>query len=71
MKREEGKQVQLGNIKAAKVCRAPHPVPCAGVALNRRPLHAQMVAEVIRTCLGPRAMLKVRLLPFPAPRAAR
>lgn len=40
-KREEGKKVQVDNIRAAK-----------------------MVADVIRTCLGPRAMLKMLMDPM-------
>jgi len=40
-KRESGRKVQLGNIKAAKT-----------------------ISDIIRTCLGPRAMLKMLMDPM-------
>jgi T-complex protein 1 subunit gamma len=66
-KREQGKKAQLGNIAAAKVlaCSGPLPPPArldwrlaAAADPATRP---QTVADIIRTTLGPRSMLKMLL----------
>lgn len=51
VKRETGRKAQLNNIKAAKVCDRC----CNSCNI------VQTVADVIRTCLGPKAMLKMIL----------
>lgn len=55
MKRETGRKAQLSNITAAKVC-VFFPIFLT--------VWGQTVADVIRTCLGPRAMLKMLLDPM-------
>lgn len=58
-KRETGHQAQINNIKAAKVVPAffalylPHSFSPSH--------HLQAVADIVRTCLGPKSMLKMIL----------
>lgn len=68
-KRESGRKAQLGNITAGKVC-ARSTEGCAGAAAAAEasdaplpPVCAQAVADIIRTTLGPKSMLKMLLDP--------
>jgi T-complex protein 1 subunit gamma len=57
--RTQGRKAQLSNIQAAKVF--------VSLSINvTRPLKPQnkTIADIIRTCLGPRAMLKMLLDPM-------
>ncbi len=64
-KREQGKKAQYGNIMAAKV--KAFPVYACSCSLYGTPLKEllvpvlQAVADIVRTTLGPRAMLKMLL----------
>lgn len=64
-KRESGRKAQHGNIAAAKVrstlC-VPSEGPFEGMLVNT-PLPLQAVADIIRSTLGPRSMLKMLLDP--------
>ena len=64
-KRESGKKAQHGNIAAAKV-RSTLYVPSEAAAqdvLINTPIPLQAVADIIRSTLGPRSMLKMLLDP--------
>lgn len=56
-RRVSGKKTQIGNIQAAKVVEGLPLLPHSHS--HSLYLLSQVVADVIRTCLGPRAMLKV------------
>ena len=58
--RQSGRKAQISNITAAKVCRRP----CIPNTFSNSHPNAQTVADVIRTCLGPKAMLKMILDPM-------
>jgi T-complex protein 1 subunit gamma len=63
-KRETGKTAQLGNIQAAKVTGWLFPALHL-ITSNHQLLHfLQAVADIIRTTLGPRSMLKMLLDPM-------
>ena len=57
-KKEDGPRVQLDNIQAGKV------TPPCRVSVHAANACLQTVADVIRTCLGPRAMLKMLMDPM-------
>ncbi len=59
-KRETGKKAQLSNIQAAKVRNIISSQPL----IQAPPPPPQAIADVIRTCLGPRAMLKMLMDPM-------
>lgn len=67
MKRESGRKVQLGNINAAKVSHLFIMDSCSlglqtCICIKLTKIFSfvfQTIADVIRTCLGPRAMMKV------------
>jgi T-complex protein 1 subunit gamma len=63
--RQTGRKAQTSNITAAKV---PPPTSILHASFPRRPfsflLIGQVVSDVIRTCLGPKAMLKMLLDPM-------
>lgn len=62
--RTHGRKAQISNISAAKVC-SPLPSGSNGTnLLTAVPSCFQTVADVIRTCLGPKAMLKMILDPM-------
>lgn len=69
MEREQGRKAQLSNISAAKVESAGL-VPGHAFSHSRAKhfvavIHVpQTVADIIRTCLGPRSMLKMLLDPM-------
>jgi T-complex protein 1 subunit gamma len=60
-KRETGKTAQLGNIQAAKVIGRVH---FLRNVLSLTATFLQAVADIIRTTLGPRSMLKMLLDPM-------
>jgi len=64
-KREQGKKAQLGNIAAAKVrfrFMKSYRIKSAHINVGcDQSIDAQAVADIIRTTLGPRSMLKMLL----------
>ena len=59
--RQSGRKAQISNITAAKVCLR---IPYQPWVLHEYISIFQTVADVIRTCLGPKAMLKMILDPM-------
>lgn len=65
--RQVGRKAQLSNIAAAKtyVCLSPLPSPkLVRHVVNRFNPSICRVADIIRSCLGPKAMLKMLLDPM-------
>ena len=63
-KRDVGKKAQSGNIMAAKVAGRPTSCswkPCLGSQHFSQLRVIQAVADIVRTTLGPRSMLKMLL----------
>ena len=54
----------MSNISAAKVRCVRRAEPAVYIQTNPPPFALQTVADVIRTCLGPKAMLKMILDPM-------
>ncbi|PPQ92883.1 hypothetical protein CVT25_009770 [Psilocybe cyanescens] len=61
--RQSGRKAQISNITAAKVRLPPYLLSKSNTTKNRDG-DVQTVADVIRTCLGPKAMLKMILDPM-------
>ena len=60
--RQQGRKAQISNITAAKVSFLAQLTCKYNLLLTT--MHSQTVADVIRTCLGPKAMLKMILDPM-------